>query len=299
MLKQIICAIDFSDSSDLVLSRAKFMQVESNAKITLIHSAEKSQIEFLNFIFNTQEELSDIGLSELESKLAVLKTQLSTIEKEVNAQVAIGSVEEILTQQAKTLNASLIIIGASNKSDMQRTFLGSNALKILRHSNTSVLVAKNKASQQYQRILVGVDLSSNARPIISFIQTFAPEAEITLAHCYEIPFEGKLNHHLDDNNPQLAAYRQDLRNDAVQKLALIAHESSLDPLKSATLVTQGDPAEMLLQLAHDHACDLIVLNKNNETIFTKWILGSVTNEVVNLSAQDVLVFNQHKHFQVI
>lgn len=294
MLKQIICAIDFSDSSDRVLSRVKFMRIASNGQITLIHSVEKSQIDFFNFIFNTQEAPLDLAISELESKLTILKNQLSTLENQVKRQVIMGRTEEVLTEQAKSLNANLMIVGASNKSNIERTFLGSNALKILRQSDTSVLVAKNKASHEYQRILIGVDLSRNIQPVISFIQTFAPEAELTLVHCYEIPFEGKLNHHLDDDNPQLAAYCQDLRNDAVQKLALIAHQSCLDPLKSTTLVTKGDPAELLLQLAQDHACDLIVLNKNNQTVIDRWILGSVTNEVVNLSTQDVLVFNQ-KH----
>jgi nucleotide-binding universal stress UspA family protein len=294
MLKNIICAIDFSDASVSVINRAKFIHQQSNSQLLLVYCMENHQIQFLSFIFKSSENTADTPANELSAHLNALKNQLLPLEKEVTTRITLGIVAEVMPREAEAFNANLIIIGTSKKSSLQRTFLGSNAIKILRHSPCSVLVTKTNATGTYQRIIIGVDLSSDIQPTLDFISALAPEAEVILAHFYQIPFEGKLTHHADLNDPYLAAYRQELRDEATQKLNIIANKSSWGLLKSTNIVTQGDPAEMLLQLAQDHKCDLIVLNKSNKTAIDDFILGSVTNEVVNLSTRDVLVFNQ-KH----
>lgn len=293
MLKHIVCAVDLSPASESVVNRAKHIVQLTKSSISLVHCIEKHQMDFIKFIIKTTEKAEHLMLNEAQSKISALKQQFPD-QNNVTIVLSAGNIADCISQTVETTQANMTILGTSDKSGLQRAFLGSNALKVLRRSTCPILIIKNQALHHYQRILIGVDLAQDITPTVKFLQFIAPDAEIVLAHCYEIPFEGKLNHHAEFNDVHLLAYRTEIRAHALKKMQMIVDQAKLDPLKLTTVVTQGDPADTLLQLAKDHACDLIALNKNSLTALDDWLLGSVTNEIVNTSTLDILVLDQKR-----
>lgn len=291
MLKQIVCAIDLSTASAPTVHRAIQLMQSQDSQLTLLHCVEQSHLDFMEFMMKTAENPPTLLLNEAQTQLLAVKNQFPHPEK-VDVVIETGNITTSVGRVAENTHADLVMLGTSDKSALQRTFLGSNALKVLRHSPCSVLVVKKPCLSAYQRILIGVELSQELDSTLAFLRLLAPEAELVLVHCYEIPFEGTLNHHADFNDMHLTAYRTEIRDQATKRMQVLTQKLPIDPLKLTTIVTQGDPADTLQQLANDHQCDLMVLNKNNLTTLDSLILGSVTNEVVNASTIDTLVLNQ-------
>lgn len=289
-IQHILCATDLSDGSDQIINTAGNIAQTTHADLTIIHTVEQSQLKFLNFIFETEDHNEEqFALDELNKCLEETKTKLSASSIDVHAVLEQGSVSEAIHQHIHKSGANLLIIGAHERYSLEKLFLGSNALKILRKANCPVLVAKNTHTNNYQRVLIGVDFSQNINPTIEMVRCIAPDAEIVLAHFYEIPFEGKLNHYAQEIQYAVERYRTEIREDALKKMQAIADDNKLDPLKSTLSVVQGDAVDKLMFLSNDYDSDLIVLGKHGSNATEDWILGSVTNEILNICSQDILV----------
>jgi len=291
MLKHILHATDLSDASSISLNKTQSLMQSTGAKVTLLHCIEDKHDELIRFIFKTSEDAEAQWLSRAQSDLTQRKQAFGSQDR-VFTQIEKGKVADCVARVATDRHADLIVTGASEKSVLRHTFLGSNALKVLRQSTCPVLVVKKACQGQYQRILIGIDLSHEISNTLHYLKRMAPEAEIVLAHCYEIPFESKLDHYADYQDIHLMEYRQAIRDQALKRMQVITKHLATDPLKLTTIVTQGEPADTLLQLAQDQQCDLIVLNKNNLTTLDSWILGSVTNQIINESVLDILIIDQ-------
>lgn len=289
-IQQIVCAIDLSESSDEIIDTARHIAQVTQASLSVVHTVEHYQLSFLNFIFSTEDKNDEqVALATLDKLLLDTKNKLVATGIQVNTILEQGSVSETINCYTDKIKADLLIIGAHRRYTLERLFLGSNALKILRKSPCPVLIAKNEHQIDYQRVLIGVDFSQNINAMISMVTNIAPKAEIVLAHFYEIPFEGMLNHYAEANSYAIERYRTEIREDALKKMQAIADETNLDPLNSTITVVQGDAVDKLLFLANDYDSDLIVLGKHGSNATEDWILGSVTNEILNICKQDILV----------
>lgn len=290
IFKQILLAIDLSEPSDKLLARAKQLVRNTKAPLAILNVIENSQIGFLNFLLKTEaESIEKSTRSKLNADLLDIKNTLFDAGIEANTIIVKGKVSESICHYADEINVDLLLIGAYNHNKLGKIFLGSTALKILRHSICPTLVIKNDSPSTYQRVLIGVDFSQDVNATISMVKHIAPNAEIVLAHFYDIPFEGMLNHYAEIHDNQLMSYRTEIREDALKKMEAIADAANLDTANSTIIVVQGDVVEKIMFFANDYGCDLLVLGKQGKNLTEEFLIGSVTNEIVNICTQDVFV----------
>ena len=62
-----------------------------------------------------------------------------------------------------------------------------------------------------------------------------------------------------------------------------------DDLKITHVVREGSPAKVILEVAKEEAVDLIVMGSSGKSGFDRFILGSVSDKVVNAAKCPVLV----------
>ena len=62
-----------------------------------------------------------------------------------------------------------------------------------------------------------------------------------------------------------------------------------DDLKITHVVREGSPAKVILEVAKEEAVDLIVMGSSGKSGFDRFILGSVSDKVVNTAKCPVLV----------
>ena len=96
---------------------------------------------------------------------------------------------------------------------------------------------------------------------------------------------------------QVAAMGEDWRRDAEAKaqieaknyLTKIADDLKKDGLAVETVVSSGQPAEVILDYVKQNQVDLIIMSTHGRSGVSRWFLGSVTDRVVSHSAAPVLV----------
>ena len=139
------------------------------------------------------------------------------------------------------------------------------------------------------KILVPIDFSdcSRAAALQARILAEAFSAQIELLHVWQLPSHVAplLSGAPDDNGPlsdvaqtrahaALSSFEGELRKDGI--------------VASASLVIEGDPAEVIIETAKSRASDLIALGTHGRTGLAHLLLGSVAEKVVRLSPVPVL-----------
>jgi nucleotide-binding universal stress UspA family protein len=141
------------------------------------------------------------------------------------------------------------------------------------------------------RILVPLDGSYLARMALDFVtHAAAPESEITLFRSVvlpEVPIFGTspLVVIASEDDPTLESER----DDAKYYLAQIADELRKKGFKPQIRVGIGDPAHAIVQAANELNVDVIIMSSHGRTGIGRWLFGSVTSQVLNMTTRPVLV----------
>ena len=62
-----------------------------------------------------------------------------------------------------------------------------------------------------------------------------------------------------------------------------------DGIKISSVIKEGTPAKIILEVAEEEGADLIVIGSSGKSGFDRFILGSVSDKVVNTAKCPVLV----------
>lgn len=131
------------------------------------------------------------------------------------------------------------------------------------------------------KILVPVDFSTPTRAAVQMATSLAKDhgASLLLLHVEEPPLAyggGELYYGVDA--PDVEALRK-----------MLEEVKPTDPSVTCTrrLVT-GDPAAAIVRVAEEEAADLIVMSTHGRTGVTRFLMGSVAEEVVRKSSSPVL-----------
>jgi nucleotide-binding universal stress UspA family protein len=138
--RKFLVPIDFSKGSEAALEYAMAMGRESNAKLILLHvvpaamaqSSEGTRFDLYNLL--ERDARANLARFIKRRKLAPGSAQV-VLARGVNP-------AEIITQQAKKLRATMIIMGSHGRTGLPRFFLGSVAERTLRLAHCPVLIVK-------------------------------------------------------------------------------------------------------------------------------------------------------------
>lgn len=83
--------------------------------------------------------------------------------------------------------------------------------------------------------------------------------------------------------------RIDLREVAEGVLARHAGLAQSDGVRAETHAREGDPAEVLIDVAEEVAAELIVVGARGLTGLARWLLGSVSTKLSNYASCDVMI----------
>ena len=142
----------------------------------------------------------------------------------------------------------------------------------------------------YQRLLVPLDGSSNANEALKTAIDFAKnwQAKLVLLNVIDIT----------QFSPQglgggYAAVIQGMRQtseEILQKAKALVEDAGLE---AALIVREGAPKQVIVKTANaaDAAIDLVVMGKTGTNAFSRLIVGSTTNYVVQHATPNVVVVN--------
>lgn len=140
-MSTILVPIDFSDFNQKVINKAVEHAKMINGKIYLIHVATLDLGVIVSETgFTYLPELEQTALNEEAEQMTKLKNEVELKGVSCETIVRQGIPADIIVQEAKDLNADLIVIGSLGHNSLYNILIGSVASDVIKHSSVPLLV---------------------------------------------------------------------------------------------------------------------------------------------------------------
>lgn len=284
-LKCIVAATDFSTDACRAVGRAALIARQQGATLHLLHVI--SPLALYPGLENYPAVDDPARLAAAQSRLEASARGLHK-RFGVHAQLAqrVGRAHTQIADYASTVAADLVVAGALGKSFLPRFLVGSTASRLLRVCACSVLIVRNEPTEAYRQVVAALDFFPHTRAVAEWASRLAGEGQLQLLHVLEPA---------DDIGPgragpsDTAAARQ--RDAELRTIAgnLLANVQSGLPGDVACRIETGYPPALILACAPTWRAELIVLGREGRGGLEKFLLGSVSKDVVQAAGCDVLV----------
>ena len=205
--------------------------------------------------------------------------------------------EEAISSKAEADGGTLIAMATHGRSGLNRFLLGSVAEKVLRGSANPLLLvrateaAKTTGAAPFKSIIVPLDGSELAESVMPTVVAMAKELEleVVLFRAYHIPYNA---YAADDgyyavNYDELIAGVRDEAKEYLDKK--VAEMKKVGVAKVSALSKEGFAGDEIIALGRKTPDALIAMCSHGRSGVKRWVLGSVTENVVRHSDDPVLV----------
>ena len=161
-MKKIIIPVDFSKHSEYALETAAELAKQHNSELIVMHMLELSESIFSSSSTDKNEETAFmlmVANKQFETFLDKPYLEGITVTPMIKHHKVLKEVAEV----ASGVKADLIVIGSRGHSEHDGIFTGSNTEKVVRYSETPVLVVKSKPqSVNFNNIVLATDFSEES-----------------------------------------------------------------------------------------------------------------------------------------
>jgi nucleotide-binding universal stress UspA family protein len=267
--KKILVPVDFSPSSDAAIKVAKSFAAMHGAELVLLNAIE-SVAPIAEFFAD-----GDLGIKKTDfahKMLDKLIDQHSSSDLIVSKLVKEGKPYNAILTAAEELKVEMIVMGTWGTHAIESGMIGSNVNKVVRSARIPVLtVTRNPDTEAFGKILITVDPEFGIREMRHLLEMYHK------------------------------AY-----NPVVELLSIASNEKEVDELKAylakqvAALHTQGIKdviptvkvggiiSDAILSHAKDGGHEMIWMETHGRSGISGWILGSITEEVLQYSPVPVM-----------
>ena len=278
MNSNILCPIDFSPESYVVLSYLKNISHLYEASVVLVHIVENKN-PLLQFLKDSDKEKLT---AQIEHRLKELSEELaSQYDMTVSYKIVFGSVLENILSLSETLNSSMIVLGTKGSKGLKNRITGSTAFRLIRESSVPVLSMKMENKMSVVRsILLPLDTTKETKQKIEYAIKFATYFKAKI-HLVTV---------IDNDNfieSDLAIYQLETTQHYIQEKGI---SCSIKLLQE-----ESSTAKTILSYADENHVDIIMLMTQQETNIKQWFVGSTAKEIIHHSKIPVLSIAPNIH----
>jgi nucleotide-binding universal stress UspA family protein len=269
MYSKILIPLDGSSTAEKVLPYARYLAAKFKIPIELLAVIDIAELathitaEKARFLDTMIEE----GMHSSENYLRGVAQSFSGAT--VTCKVEKGRAEDVIIERGETDTAMLIAMATHGRSGLNRFLLGSVAEKVLRGAANALLLvrateaAPGNGEALFKSIIVPLDGSELAESILPMAAGVAKKLglEVVLFRAYHIPY----NAYAGDDGFYAVNY---------------------DDLISAK---EGFAGDEIIAIGRKTPDALIAMCSHGRSGVKRWVLGSVTENVVRHTADPVLV----------
>jgi nucleotide-binding universal stress UspA family protein len=284
-LKKIMLATDFSERSDRALRRATLLARQFGFSLSLVHVVDDDQPRR---IVDTECDTASALLRELRNTLQ----KVDGVPCEVR--VVLADPFAGIAQAAAEEAPDLLVIGPHRRQVLRDVFVGTTAERTIRSVSCPVLMVNAPPTGHHRHVLQTTDLSDGSRDAL---QRFAAlgigkPARNTLLHVFDAPAL-RLGFGQSMPRDEQEHYLGEERKTAWAALSRFRSSLSSGEVALAVRHETTSAAQEILKAAEEEQADLIVLATHRESGLAKLILGSVTEQVLQMAPVDVLAIPPH------
>ncbi len=276
MQRRILLATDLSARCDRAFDRAVSLARAWNARLTVATALEDPPDAAGDDLgpdcCRTEEEVA------ATESLVRGDLEASGIDGEVVVRRARAG--DLIAEVARSDPPDLIVTGIARSTGMVAAILGSTVEAVIATGVAPVLIVKQRVRRPYERVLVGIDFSPDARAALEAAATLLPDAELTVLHAYTDLAVTVSGTRPDDDIDHRHAFDQ--------SAAFVAQV--LPGASDVKIVVKPGHAETLLnQYAVDHGIDLVSVGTRGQAHVLDRLFGSTSATLVRSSSCDLLV----------
>ncbi|ACN16421.1 Usp1 [Desulforapulum autotrophicum HRM2] len=316
--QRIMCAVDFSDFTDTILSYSIALSKEFHAKLFLIHVAV--EVEPLLKSSEIAIDVEALQAKHMEKAFNRLKAFVKETETPHEILVTKGNPADKIRDLALEHKVDMVITATHGNSGIKRFMLGSVTEKLIKTIHCPLLVLNTRKFDiaspaphgiELKRILVGCDFSQDSKLAFDYGLSLAQEfqAELYLAHVVK-PTEHlhlKASDYIDVAPADYVKWRSSdyfemqkrsldekrekfdkLRGNLERQLYFMVPEESRNWCTPKTILLDGEPYKELISYAQEKKIDMIVLGIRGHTLWEKLMVGSTTDRIIRQSPCPVL-----------
>lgn len=294
-LNNILCAIDFSKFTSLVLNHGINLAHRFNARLFVFHAVHCPH----DPLYGTAE--FERG-GEMEKQVAQYRQKIVTLMQpgpvRWEAMVRVGDPAIVISKVAGQVNADLVIGASHGHSGWQRMFIGTVVERMARNLVCPFLVIAGLnlkiPDEQHHRaptiktIVAGCDFSRETRAATDYAAELAREFKATLHlfHAVESPINEAV---VDQTRAPYSQVQQTLQERLHKRLAGLVPKTDAGLLRLKTALAPGLPAEQLPTYAARQKADLLVVGVRRHHKLEKLLVGSTTEAMLRHSPCPILV----------
>jgi len=264
--KNILCPVDFSETSAMGLRLAHVLAKCAGARLTVVFADQ-----FLPPPYFTQGRLDEVkrGVATAMEKAAhsldeFVRKELGATEIPVASRVIEALPVDGILRAAGELGADLIAMGTHGRSGFNRLMLGSVTERVLRESSIPVLTVRPgskdwSAAGAIRNIVCPVNNTELAHRSLGYAVSLAQclGAKLTALHVAEPG--GK---------------------DGIEDLCAWIPREAHSSCEVQELTRTGDPAHEIVAAAAQFPCDLLIIGARHRRFFDATVIGTTTIRVV-------------------
>ena len=297
MYSKILVPLDGSKTAEKVLPYARYLAGKFKVPVELLAVIDIAEMA-THVSAEKVRHLDTMIEDGLRASTTYLKGAATTFpDGNVTCTVEKDRAEESIINKAESDGGILIAMATHGRSGLNRFLLGSVAEKVLRGSANPLLLVraldagKTTGETAFKAIIVPLDGSELAESVMPMVATMAKklDLEVVLFRAYHIPYNA---YAADDgyyavNYDELIASVRDEANEYLDKKG--AEMKKLGVAKVSGVSKEGFAGDEIIALGRKTPDALIAMCSHGRSGVKRWVLGSVTENVVRHSDEPVLV----------
>jgi len=267
--EKILVATDGSRYSEKALDGAVNIAKKCGSSLYVLNVVELNP-EFMSLAPEAVEKM------ERDSRALLEETKKRVSQKGITCETVIHEGEqpyEFIVSEAKRKKADLIVIGTHGRTGLKKLLMGSVAARVIGHAPCPVLVIPLRGSVGLKNILVATDGSIYAEAAVK-------EAISIAAAC-----DSKLSAVCVVKGQRPTKYT----SEAEKIVERVVKGAAKSDIRAEGIVREGEPYEVIADLAREKKVDIIIVGRYGRTGLTKLLMGSVTKRVIGHASCAVLV----------
>lgn len=280
-MKTIVAAVDSSDLGQLVFKETLVLAATLRARVKVLSVTPQYEGNMNRFyIEDADQQIDDTFTTILKyaSEYAEsLGLNLDTVHRKGKPAVEILSF-------AREVQASLIVLGCSRRSQVERMLLGRTIAEVIANSHCDVMLLPEGSEILFTDILVGINDSSAGREAQKRSFDIATSYGSTLhgLHALDLPAERSLRY----------GVAEEAEIQASALLKNFADQAASHGLAVVTSMSSSTPAGGLIAYAEEHDINLVVIGADRKKPLLEMLGGSVAERLASLSSCPLLIAEQ-------
>lgn len=213
----------------------------------------------------------------------------------IKCTVETGKAEDVIIEKTGS-DATLTAMATHGRSGINRLLLGSVAEKVLRGSTHPLLLiraneeAKSEGEAALKSVIVPLDGSELAENVLPPVVELAKALKLEVLLFRAYPRVNAYSGVEDYNAANYEVIRTAFRNEAQSYLENKVQELKRKGIEKVSFaIAEGSGADEIVALGGRTSDNLIAMCTHGRSGVKRWVLGSVTEKVVRLSGDPVLI----------